>query len=113
MPAAAATSSTLTSSNPRAANRSRATAAMRSWVVAGGRPRRCAEALEACSCRTGSTLPFRHSMPYSCGLGHNCRDPRTERGTAMEPNQQTTDQDELVTETLVEEVSIDGMCGVY
>jgi mycofactocin precursor len=33
----------------------------------------------------------------------------------MEPNQQTesdTDTD-LVTETLVEEVSIDGMCGVY
>ncbi|VEG45108.1 mycofactocin precursor [Mycolicibacterium flavescens] len=30
----------------------------------------------------------------------------------MEPQQQ--DQtDELVTETLVEEVSIDGMCGVY
>ena len=33
----------------------------------------------------------------------------------MEPNQQTdTDTGtELVTETLVEEVSIDGMCGVY
>jgi mycofactocin precursor len=31
----------------------------------------------------------------------------------MEPNQQTEDQAELVTETLVEEVSIDGMCGVY
>jgi mycofactocin precursor peptide MftA len=33
----------------------------------------------------------------------------------MEPNQQTeTDTDtELVTESLVEEVSIDGMCGVY
>jgi mycofactocin precursor len=31
----------------------------------------------------------------------------------MEPNQQTNDQAELVTETLVEEVSIDGMCGVY
>jgi mycofactocin precursor len=29
----------------------------------------------------------------------------------MEPNQQT--DTELVTETLVEEVSIDGMCGVY
>jgi mycofactocin precursor len=29
----------------------------------------------------------------------------------MEPNQQT--DSELVTETLVEEVSIDGMCGVY
>lgn len=31
----------------------------------------------------------------------------------MEPNQQVDAQDELVTETLVEEVSIDGMCGVY
>jgi mycofactocin precursor len=29
----------------------------------------------------------------------------------MEPNDR--DDDELVTETLVEEVSIDGMCGVY
>jgi mycofactocin precursor len=37
----------------------------------------------------------------------------------MEPNQQTetalpaTSDTELVTESLVEEVSIDGMCGVY
>jgi mycofactocin precursor len=31
----------------------------------------------------------------------------------MEPNQQADDKTELVTETLVEEVSIDGMCGVY
>jgi mycofactocin precursor len=31
----------------------------------------------------------------------------------MEPNQQVEDHAELVTETLVEEVSIDGMCGVY
>ena len=30
----------------------------------------------------------------------------------MEPNDQVQD-DQLVTETLVEEVSIDGMCGVY
>jgi mycofactocin precursor peptide MftA len=30
----------------------------------------------------------------------------------MEPNQQET-EGQLVTETLVEEVSIDGMCGVY
>jgi mycofactocin precursor len=30
----------------------------------------------------------------------------------MEPNQQVATE-ELVTETLVEEVSIDGMCGVY
>ncbi|ART71982.1 MULTISPECIES: mycofactocin precursor MftA [Mycobacteriaceae] len=31
----------------------------------------------------------------------------------MEPNQQVESDTELVTETLVEEVSIDGMCGVY
>jgi mycofactocin precursor peptide MftA len=31
----------------------------------------------------------------------------------MEPNQQTETEAELVTESLVEEVSIDGMCGVY
>jgi mycofactocin precursor len=31
----------------------------------------------------------------------------------MEPNQQAEADTELVIETLVEEVSIDGMCGVY
>lgn len=31
----------------------------------------------------------------------------------MEPDQQIDPDTELVTETLVEEVSIDGMCGVY
>jgi mycofactocin precursor peptide MftA len=31
----------------------------------------------------------------------------------MEPNQQVVSDTELVTESLVEEVSIDGMCGVY
>jgi mycofactocin precursor peptide MftA len=31
----------------------------------------------------------------------------------MEPTQQNETESELVTESLVEEVSIDGMCGVY
>jgi mycofactocin precursor len=31
----------------------------------------------------------------------------------MEPNEQVEAETELVTEVLVEEVSIDGMCGVY
>jgi len=31
----------------------------------------------------------------------------------MVPNEQVVTEPELVTETLVEEVSIDGMCGVY
>lgn len=31
----------------------------------------------------------------------------------MDENQQNDQTAELVTETLVEEVSIDGMCGVY
>ncbi len=45
------------------------------------------------------------------------------KGDVMEPNQQidtdtgaavsATSDTEVVTETLVEEVSIDGMCGVY
>jgi mycofactocin precursor peptide MftA len=35
------------------------------------------------------------------------------KGNVMEPNQQTDTDTELVTESLVEEVSIDGMCGVY
>jgi mycofactocin precursor len=37
---------------------------------------------------------------------------RTERRSSMDSNQQVNNE-ELVTETLVEEVSIDGMCGVY
>lgn len=52
-------------------------------------------------------------MPYYCDLDHNCREPVKEGWNQMEPNQQQVDNDELVTETLVEEVSIDGMCGVY
>lgn len=38
--------------------------------------------------------------------------PTEQKGSAMEPSQHT-ENDELVTESLVEEVSIDGMCGVY
>ena len=39
--------------------------------------------------------------------------PETRKGRAMEQNRNETESVELVTETLVEEVSIDGMCGVY
>jgi len=52
-------------------------------------------------------------MPYSCDLDHNCRDPVNRKVDFMEPNQQVEADTQLVTETLVEEVSIDGMCGVY
>ena len=52
-------------------------------------------------------------MPYSCDLDHNCRDPVTGKVQLMEPNQRVEAETELVIETLVEEVSIDGMCGVY
>ena len=51
-------------------------------------------------------------MPYYCDLDHSCRERVNGKAEPMEPNQQV-DNDELVTETLVEEVSIDGMCGVY
>ena len=39
--------------------------------------------------------------------------PTRTKGMVMDKNQQTDTDTELVTETLVEEVSIDGMCGVY
>jgi mycofactocin precursor len=35
------------------------------------------------------------------------------KGCSMEHQADTDTETELVTETLVEEVSIDGMCGVY
>jgi mycofactocin precursor peptide MftA len=66
-------------------------------------------------------------MPYSVEdsdqIDANLSSPRITKGNVMEPNQMTdgdtgaalpaTSGTELVTETLVEEVSIDGMCGVY
>jgi mycofactocin precursor len=52
-------------------------------------------------------------MPYYGDLNHSCRDPVKGKVRTMEPNQQVETDAELVTETLVEEVSIDGMCGVY
>jgi mycofactocin precursor peptide MftA len=39
--------------------------------------------------------------------------PRPGRWATMDQNPQAETHEELVTETLVEEVSIDGMCGVY
>jgi mycofactocin precursor peptide MftA len=62
-------------------------------------------------------------MPYYCDLDHIVETQRDERVLFMEPNQEVgteagaataaTSGEELVSETLVEEVSIDGMCGVY
>ena len=43
----------------------------------------------------------------------NFTSPVPGKAVLMEPNQQVEADAELVTETLVEEVSIDGMCGVY
>ncbi len=53
--------------------------------------------------------PFRHSMPYCVQITtlDRCRDRR-----AIQTDYETDTDTELVTETLVEEVSIDGMCGV-
>jgi mycofactocin precursor len=50
-------------------------------------------------------------MPYSGESIAICRDATSRKAVQMEPNDR--DDEELVTETLVEEVSIDGMCGVY
>jgi mycofactocin precursor peptide MftA len=50
-------------------------------------------------------------MPYSVESIAVCRDTTGRKAVPMEPNEHN--DEELVTETLVEEVSIDGMCGVY
>jgi mycofactocin precursor peptide MftA len=62
-------------------------------------------------------------MPYYCDLDHIVETSTRRKVLLMEPNQldgtetgaatAATSGAELVTETLVEEVSIDGMCGVY
>ncbi|OJZ65935.1 mycofactocin precursor [Mycolicibacterium diernhoferi] len=55
-------------------------------------------------------------MPYSCEPGHKCREPdplQPRKVRFMDQNQQVETEAQLVTESLVEEVSIDGMCGVY
>lgn len=39
--------------------------------------------------------------------------PEPRKGSPMESSRTETESAELVAETLVEEVSIDGMCGVY
>ncbi len=51
-------------------------------------------------------------MPYSVDLGGGLS-PEPTKGHAMEQHTQVEVDTELVTESLVEEVSIDGMCGVY
>jgi mycofactocin precursor len=62
-----------------------------------------------------STHPFLfgtrcHILAISITIVENLAD---ERVLFMEPSQASETETELVTETLVEEVSIDGMCGVY
>ena len=52
-------------------------------------------------------------MPY-CGPNPAlCRVSHYERQVTMDRDPQVESDTELVAETLVEEVSIDGMCGVY
>ncbi|GAY13487.1 hypothetical protein MSZK_02130 [Mycobacterium sp. shizuoka-1] len=51
-----------------------------------------------------------HILAISITIVENLAD---ERVLFMEPNTAHETETELVTETLVEEVSIDGMCGVY
>jgi mycofactocin precursor peptide MftA len=50
-------------------------------------------------------------MPYSVQSIAICRETTSRKAVPMEPNDEN--DEELITETLVEEVSIDGMCGVY
>src|ERR1044071_8218809 len=108
MPAASATSSTLTSSKPRAANMSMATLEMWSEVVERRRPTRCWDTGRMTT-PSISALDAILLRPRS-----HCRDLNATKVLLMEPNQldgtetgaatAATSGAELVTETLVEEV---------
>src|SRR6478735_4205538 len=109
MPAACATSSTLTASNPRALNSSIATSAIWPRVVERRRPTLGA----SIATFFPSGVPFRHSMPYSVPHGPDVSSLTRRKAIIMEHDQQVSTGTDLVEESLVEEVSIDGMCGVY
>ena len=83
---------------------------MACWVVAGRLPTRVGE-IPATSHPSVSALDaiFLRSRSQSSRTAVRVT---AERVKAMEQEQTTAEQD-LVTESLVEEVSIDGMCGVY
>ena len=104
MPAACATSSTLTSANPRAVNNS-----MRDV----GDVLRCRRAAP-----TYPRLRQHQTRPSIAALDAILCPERfivveyLKRGKFTWTSENQTDT-ELVTEILVEEVSIDGMCGVY
>ena len=77
-------------------------------VVDRRRPTRCPEFGRI-------TTPLFHSGTrcHILAISITIVETQLQKGSTMEPNQQVENEAELVTETLVEEVSIDGMCGVY
>src|SRR5436305_14636221 len=99
MPAAVATSSTLTSENPRSRHSPIATSEMCAGVVDRRRPTR------GCCC---AIIPFRsgtrcHILTEILTTSTRLVEPHPTKGNVMEPQQQTDSDTELVTETLVEE----------
>jgi mycofactocin precursor len=84
-------------------------------VVSGGRPPSADPGRRRGGLTTHQDPPFRfgtrcHILATSVTFVETHVTGRTK---TMEPNQQVETEAELVTESLVEEVSIDGMCGVY
>ena len=52
-------------------------------------------------------------MPYCVQINSSLSRPQDPKGEKIPMEHENETETELVTETLVEEVSIDGMCGVY
>ena len=105
MPAAEAMSSTVVCSNPCRSNRSNATCSRSAREVSLGRP-------------VVTTLALWHWVPLLCvALGAIIGGTLVESAVLAPEVVSEPDEDEaeapLIEELLVEEVSIDGMCGVY
>src|SRR5438067_2469738 len=101
MPAASATSSTVVLSKPRSANSCSAMSSSSSRVVTAGRP--CFTTPLLLSALSAVMLPG--VVTAVTRLHHKER--------RMDENELVEETVEVVEESLVEDVSIDGMCGVY
>src|SRR5437763_1317124 len=108
MPAAAAISSTVVSSKPLRANSANAAASICPRVVAGGRP---APRRPSASRST----PALWTLLAPCANIWRMTAAATERTQAepVQPQPVPSDDDLVLADLLVEEISIDGMCGVY
>src|SRR5437660_843515 len=104
-------SSTVVSSKPWSANSENATRSMSSRVVAGGRPAPLCAPDGICTPALWTLLAPCANIFGMTAAAPETVVPRTGTGTAS--TDEVAEEDLVLADLLVEEISIDGMCGVY